>query len=163
MTTMSGIGALRSRRVQLWAGVLAVTGAALAGFPVAAPLVLTLVSFLGRRGRLDFLMPGELAPVALIGGICALASALIARRLRMTAAVGLGLVVVLLLLVGVASVATGLASGATPAEGGPLFLVAGIYALYVLSVIGLFTIGLLVCRTVFAATRDDEAARRDRT
>ena len=135
----------------LAAGMLAVAGTVLAGLPLAAPLALTVPRmFAGRPVLVDYLMPGELFVFAVAGGICLLAAGLLGRRLRLSAGLGLASVAALFVLVGLVADATGLASGATRPEGAPLVLVAGTYVLYILAVIGLFVVGVLLCRRVFA-------------
>lgn len=136
------------------AQVLGIAGTVLAGIPIAAPLVLLLISLLtGRGARLDFLLPGELIVAVVLGGLCLLAAALLSQGLRVIVGTTLGVVVALFALVGVTADATGLASGATQPEGWPLVVVGTVYGLYVLAVIGQFAVGVMLCRRLFAGER----------
>lgn len=138
----------------LWARVLAVSGAVLTGLPLVAPFVLLVASVVtGGRPRLDFLMPGELVGVVLTGGIALVAAAVLGRSVQWPTAICLALIVLLFGLIGVAADATGLASGATRAEGWPLLAVGGAYALYVLAVLAETFVGVLLCRRLFASGR----------
>ena len=49
--------------------ILAIAGTALVWFPILAPVLLAIAAFIGEgRFLLDYLMPAELCPVALLGG-----------------------------------------------------------------------------------------------
>lgn len=123
----------------------------LTGAPLAAPILLMVASLpAGGPLRFDFLMPGELVAFVVAGAGALLAAAILARRLRWAAATGLAAIVALFVLVGVTADTTGLASGAARAEGWPLVLVGGVYALYVLAVIADTVVGVLLCRRLFA-------------
>lgn len=130
---------------------LAVLGVVLTGLPLAAPLLFVVVfAGLGRGLHLDYLMPGELFPLVAVGTAALVGAALIARWRRMIVVVGFGVTVLAFALVVVLAIATGLASGRTAAAGWPLALVAGMYVLYALAVAGMFVLGVLLCRALFA-------------
>ncbi|MDF1479585.1 hypothetical protein PYV02_10875 [Leifsonia sp. H3M29-4] len=133
------------------AKTLAILGTVLVGIPLAAPIVFGIAFLIARGGlHLDVLMPGELFVLVFIGGALLLASSLLARRQRWTTGVLLAAAVLFLAVMAWAAQATGLASGRTAAEGWPLALVTGVYALYVAATIGLFVVGVLLCRALFA-------------
>lgn len=130
---------------------LAILGTVLAGLPLAAPILFALAFLAAGQGlRLDYLMPGELFPLALAGGAALLAASLIARWRRMLVSIAFGATALLFALVDVLAVATGLASGRAPAAGWPLALVAGTYALYAVAVAAMFVLGALLCRALFS-------------
>lgn len=131
--------------------VVAILGTALVGVPLAAPLVLALAFLAFGDGlHLDYLMPGELVIVVAAGGVLLLLAALVSRRHRLLIGSLLAALGVLFGATTIAATATGLASGSTAAEGWPLALVAGLYALYVGTVIALFVAGVVMCRAAFA-------------
>lgn len=126
---------------------LAVVGAALVWFPLLAPVLLSLVVLLSDRVlHFDYLMPAELSPAALLGGILLIGAAFRARsRQRL---IGGSLVLAFGLLVGgqLLAVATGLASGATEPTGWPWLLVLGALAGYVVALAAVAVGGLLLAR-----------------
>jgi hypothetical protein len=134
--------------------ILAVAGSALAWIPILAPLVIS-VLFLVQSGlaRFDYLMPAELFPIALLGGIFLLTAALRMRKRRALIGWSLGLAVVLLFGMQALAVVTGLASGATKPAGWPLALVVASLAGYVMAVVALGIGGILILRDVFGKTK----------
>jgi hypothetical protein len=133
----------------LVARLLAVVGTVLVGFPLAAPVGLAIAFLFAGRFHLDFLLPGELFLVVLAGGAVLLAAALVSRRRRWPIGALLGAVAGLLAATALVANVTGLASGSTEAEGWPLAIVAGTYALYVAAVVALFVAGIVLCRDLF--------------
>lgn len=130
---------------------LAVFGTVLAGLPLAAPILFSLAFLAAGHGvRLDYLMPGELYPLVVLGGGALLSASLIVRWRRVLVGISFGATALLFALVDVLAVVTGLASGRTAATGWPLALVAGTYALYALAVAGTFVLGVLLCRALFS-------------
>lgn len=130
---------------------LAVLGTVLTGLPLAAPILFALAFLAAGRGlHLDYLMPGELFPLVVVGGAALLAASLIVRWRRMVVCIAFGVTALLFALVDVLAVVSGLASGRTAAEGLPLTLVAGTYALYAVAVAGMFVLGVLLCRALFS-------------
>ncbi len=132
------------------ARVLAIGGTVLVGFPLAAPLVLSLVFLIAAWGlQFDYLMPGELAWVVLGGGLLLAVASILARRRRglvlgafAGAAVFFGVTVWV-------SAATGLGSGDVAASGWPVAFVAAAYVLYVTGALALLAAGILLCRDLF--------------
>ncbi|GHF13104.1 hypothetical protein [Pseudolysinimonas yzui] len=131
------------------ARLLAVVGTVLVGLPLVAPVGLAIASLFVGGFHLDFLLPGELFLVVLAGGAALLGAALVSRRRRWPIGALLAAVVVLLAATALFANATGLASGSTEAEGWPLAIVAGTYALYVAAVVTLFVTGIVLCRDLF--------------
>ena len=130
--------------------ILAILGTVLIWFPVLAPFILGVGSLI-RDGmfRFDYLMPAELFPFALLGGILLVWASTRARAYRKL--INWGLVIAVILLFGgqALAVVTGLASGET--EPTPLLITLVlvpilIYAL-LLAVVGVG--GILLVRDVF--------------
>ncbi len=132
------------------ARVLAVLGTTLTGIPIAAPVVLAAVSLLvAQHWRFDYLLPGELVVPAATGGAALLAASLVARRARVAVCCAANAAALFFVLVGVIANATGLATGAAPAEGPALIAVAAVYVGYVLSVVAMFAVGVVLCGSLF--------------
>ncbi|MBI5963440.1 MAG: hypothetical protein HY863_08205 [Chloroflexi bacterium] len=94
--------------------ILAVIGTILIWLPVLAPIILAVGSLiLAGMFRLDYLMPAELFPVALLGGLLLFWASLRAHSHRKL--IGWGLLIAVILLFGGQGLAvvTGLASGET--------------------------------------------------
>jgi hypothetical protein len=129
---------------------LAVLGAVLAWFPIVATIALSIIGSISEGTFLfDFLMPAELFPAALAGGLLLLWAAWRARRyLR---AIGWGLVLMVGLLAGsqVVAMATGMATGETDPAGWPLALAVAGLAGYVAALIGVGVAGVLLVRDLF--------------
>jgi hypothetical protein len=129
---------------------LAVAGTVLVWFPILAPVLFTAGLLIRARiFRFDYLMPAELFPLALFGGVLLVWAALRARARRGLIGGSLGGAVVLL--VGGQAIAsiTGLASGRTEPTGWPWALVLASLALYVLALVGLGVGGVLLLRDLF--------------
>lgn len=139
-----------TRGRQVAARVLAIVGTVLVGLPLVAPLLLAAVLLVAGAGwRLDYLMPGELVAVVAVGGVILVAAAFLTARRRVLVGSLTVAVLVLFALVDVVAVATGLASGATEAEGWPLALVVTTYGLYLAAVVALVAAGALLSRDTF--------------
>lgn len=138
----------------LVARILAVVGVVLTAIPLVAPLVLgAIVSILSGVPRLDYLMPGELFPLAVAGGVLLVVAAFLLRRRRVLAGVIAGAMVLLFVAVGIAAGLTGLASGAHPADGWRLGLVATVYVGYVAAVAALVVCGVCLAVGAFRTPR----------
>ena len=92
---------------------LAIAGTFLAWLPMLALVIIT-GAMLIRRGEFhfDYLIPAELFPVFLGGGLLLLWASIRAKRYRIWIGVGLGAAVLLLVAGQGIAIATGLASGA---------------------------------------------------
>jgi hypothetical protein len=133
------------------ARALAVTGTTLTGLPLAAPLVLAVVT-LATAGvlRVDFLMPGELFALVITGAGLQLAAAFLADQLATLIGTFAATTVVMFGATTWIADATGLSSGAIAPAGWPLALLLTAYGLYVGAVIGLVAAGIALCRVTFA-------------
>jgi hypothetical protein len=138
------------QRRDMFTKVLAVGGAILSWFPILAPILLT-AGFLIAEGafRFDYLMPAELFPAALAGGLLLLWAAIRIRAQRRLIAWGLGLAVVLLMGTQVLAEFTGLASGAGEVATVWWVVVFAALALYSLAVIAVGIGGYLLLRALF--------------
>jgi hypothetical protein len=135
---------------QVFTRILAIAGTALVWFPILVPILLAVVSgFTDRRIRFDYLMPAELFPFALAGGLLLFWAAL---RLRLhQQLIGWGFGVGVLMLVGGQGLAviTGLASGENEPVGWRLILVLGSLVIYMLAMIVVGFGGVCLLRNLF--------------
>ncbi len=130
--------------------VLAIAGTVLVWFPILAPVFFSIERFIrARRFMIDYLMPAELFPAVLLGGLLLLWAAFRLKRQRKLTGGSLAAAIVLPLLGGVIATATGLASGETAMGGWQSALVIAFFALYILAVILLGVAGILLLREVF--------------
>ena len=130
--------------------ILAVAGTILVWVPLLAPVFLS-VMFLIRSGmfRMDYLMPAELFPVALAGGILLVWAAIRARAYQKL--VGWSLAAAVVCLVGGQGLAvvTGLASGDTAPTGWQWALVIASLVIYTLALAAMGIGGILLLRRLF--------------
>jgi hypothetical protein len=132
---------------------LAAIGTVLVGFPILAPLLLMLARVgSGRPMRIDWLIPAELFPLALVGAVLLLVAAFRAGSRKKT--VGLGIVAAVVGLGGgmILTAVSGLASGRTEPEGWLWALVVVPIALYTAAVVELTVAGALLIGDVFRRT-----------
>ena len=131
---------------------LTMAGTTLAWLPVIAMVFIT-VAMLFRNGgfHFDYLIPAELFPVFLGGGLLLLWAAIRAKRYQMWIGVGLGAAVIFLVAGQGIAVATGLASGATRPGGWQSTVVLGAIILYDLAVIAVGVGGIRLIRSVFGS------------
>lgn len=129
---------------------LALTGIILTWFPIAMTVLTSVAGTIrSRHFRLDWLMPAELFPAALLGSGLLLWAAW--RLLYKRAWVGGGLGAMLLLLGGgqALAVVSGLASGETEPVGLAWGLVVASLALYVLALLVIAITGIFITRRAF--------------
>jgi hypothetical protein len=133
---------------------LAIVGTVLVWIPVLAPALFSAALLIqARMFRLDYLMPAELFPVALVGGGLLLWAALRARARRGLIGGSLAGAVILPVAGQALASVTGLASGRTEPTGWPWALVLASLALYVLALVVLGISGVLLLRDLFKAAR----------
>jgi MFS family permease len=130
--------------------ILAVLGTLLVWLPIAAPVFFS-AGFLLRAGfyRIDYLMPAELFPLVLAGGLLLLWAALRVRRWRALIGWSLGSAILLPVLGSIVAKVTGLADGRIEPTGWQWALVLAFLAGYVLAVIALGVGGVLLIRDLF--------------
>jgi hypothetical protein len=137
-------------RNNIFTKALAVAGALLVWYPIAATIMITVMVWIARRVfQIDFLLPAELAPAAFAGGGLLLWSALRARSRR--ALIGGGLALMLGMVVGgqVLAVVSGLASGATEPTDLVWSLLLTSLVVYTLAIVEVGMAGVLLVRDVF--------------
>jgi len=129
---------------------LAILGTIFVWLPIVAPIIFS-VGFALRTGmfRVDYLMPAELFPIAMLGGGMLLWAALRARSRR--GLIGWGLVIAVGMLFGgqALAVITGLASGETEPTPWLMALVLVPIGIYVLALVAVGIGGVLLVRDLF--------------
>ena len=129
---------------------LAILGTIFVWLPIVAPIIFS-VGFALRTGmfRVDYLMPAELFPIAMLGGGMLLWAALRARLRR--GLIGWGLVIAIGMLFGgqALAVITGLASGETEPTPWLMALVLVPLGIYVLALVAVGIGGVLLVRDLF--------------
>lgn len=137
------------------AKVLAIIGVVLLFFPVVA-MLLTSGFRPGPNGEsqfmIDYLMPAELFPSALIGAGLLLWASLRARLRRKQVVWGIVVMLVVPLAGTILTVASGLASGATEAVGPIWWAAVALIIIFTLSMIALGIIGILLVRDLFRSS-----------
>lgn len=138
------------------ARILAPLGTVAVWLPIAAMLATSVPGSL-RAGtfRMDYLMPAELFPLALLGGVLLVFAAVSARSHTRLIGWGFGLAVGALVAGQALAVATGLASGRIQPVGFPWALVVGSLAVYTLALVVLGCAGVLLTRAVFRRQEDE--------
>lgn len=130
--------------------VLAVLGTALVWFPLFAPLALSILALISMgRFLFDYLMPAEMFPLALIGGILLLWTARRAQTRQKFIAWGLVTAIGSLVVMQGLAVITGLASGENEAVGWRMALVMAFLVVFWFALIALGVGGILLLRDVF--------------
>ena len=129
---------------------LAVIGTLLAWLPLFAPVVFSIL-FLLRSGKFhfDYLMPAELSPVVLAGGLALTWAAFRAKSYQKLTAWSLAAAVVCLVGSQLLAVITGLADGTTQPEGLPWAAVMVLLGIYILAVLVIAVVGILLTRKLF--------------
>ena len=134
---------------------LAIVGTVLAWFPLLAPVLISII-FLVQEGifRFDYLMPAELFPFALLGGLLLLWAAIRARARLKLIAWGLGIAVGMLVGGQALAVVTGLASGETEPAGLPWALVLGSLTAFTLALVAVGVGGIMLLMNLFKVKKD---------
>lgn len=134
--------------------ILAIAGTVLVWFPILAPVLLSVVGFIGERiFRFDYLMPAELFLSALVGGGLLIWAALRARLSWKLIGWGLGIAVGLLVGTQALAVVTGLASGETEPTGWLWALVLASIVIFSLALVVTGVGGVLLLRDLFKPSR----------
>jgi hypothetical protein len=130
--------------------ILAILGTVLVWLPILAPILFALGAFISAGlFRFDYLMPAELFPVALTGGLLLLWAAIRARSQRKLIGWGLGAAVALLFGGQGLAVVTGMASGAIEPPGWLMGIVLGMIVTYALALVAVGVGGILLLRQLF--------------
>jgi hypothetical protein len=135
--------------------ILAITGTILIWLPLLAPVLFSAAAYIqGRVFLFDYLMPAELFPLALAGGLLLLWAAIRAHSRRAVIGGGLGAAVGLLVAGQALAVVTGLASGATEPTGWRWALVVGSLIAYILALIAVGVGGILLLKDLYKPKKD---------
>jgi hypothetical protein len=135
--------------------ILAIIGTVLVWFVLLAPVLLTAFAYLrGGVFLFDYLMPAELFPLALGGGLLLLWAMIRARSRRAVIGGGLGASIVLLVGGQALAVATGLASGATEPTGWPWALVICSLIGFILALVTVGVGGILLLMDLYSSKKE---------
>jgi hypothetical protein len=130
--------------------MLATVGAVLVWFPILAPILLLVAGLIGEGVfRFDYLIPAELFPFALMGGLMLLWASVRAKAHLKLIAWGLGAVVVLLGGSQGLAVITGLASGTASTGGWAWALVLAALIGFIIALVAVGVGGVLLLRDVY--------------
>ncbi len=142
------------RKSGIFTKVLAIIGSILVSLPILAPVFFSLLVYVYERiFRFDYLMPAELFPSALMGGILLVWATLRAHRRVKHIALSWGLAVFMLVAGQVIAALTGLASGAIEPVGWRWALVLASLALYALMLVVLAVGGFLLTGDLFKTSK----------
>jgi hypothetical protein len=135
--------------------ILAFIGCGLVWLPILAPFIFAFI-WLFRRGKfmVDFLMPAEVFPVALVGAGLLLWAAWRARSQKKL--IGWSLVSAIVLLGGSQGLAvvTGMASGQTEPSGWLMAIVLGAIILFDLALVAVGLGGILLLRDLLKRSKE---------
>lgn len=130
--------------------MLAITGTILTWIPIVFTMIISIIGTLVRRTFLfDYLMPAELFPIALVGGLLLLWASWQAHFHRKLIGWGLFAMVVFLFGGQAIAIVSGLASGAIPLADWPFALVISSIIFYSLSLIEIGVMGILLVKKIF--------------
>lgn len=135
-------------------GILAAGGSTLVLLPILAPVFFSLVKLTqGGPFMLDYLMPAELFPVAILGGVMLIWAAARARSKRVI--IGWSSAIAIISLIGgqLIAVITGLASGAVKPDGWQWVLVLISLFIYTASLVVIGITGIILTREQFQQNR----------
>lgn len=126
---------------------LAIFGTLIVWIPILLPIILSVASLVsGKSFNFDFLMPTELFPVILSGGILLILTAFLVKSNRIAVSVGFGIAILCLVGSQVAAVMTGLASGENEPTGPAYLIVTAFIGVYNFSIIALGIAGISLIR-----------------
>ncbi len=139
--------------------MLVIAGTVLVWLPLVAPLVFAFIALFSGRGFLfDYLMPAEVFPVALAGGVLLLIAAFRLHSRRGLVGWALALAVFMLFGFQALAMALGLDSGAHQPEGWRFAVVIAGVIIYILALAAVGVGGVLLLRELFkGATTVKEA------
>lgn len=129
---------------------LAIFGTLLVWFPLLAPVILSVIFYAGdHRFRFDYLLPAELFPVGLIGGLALVWAAQRAHAWRRLIDWGLGIAIGALVLSQALAVLTGLASGEMEPAGFWFVILIALLVVFWLAMIATGVGGALLLKKLF--------------
>ena len=135
---------------------LAIFGTLIVWIPILLPIFLSIASLVsGKSINFDFLMPTELFPVILSGGILLILTAILVKSNRTAILVSFGITILSLVGSQVAAVMTGLASGEAEPSSSAYLIVIAIIGIYNFSVIGLGIAGISLVRKISVPLQEE--------
>lgn len=129
--------------------ILAYVGVACIWLPLITPLLFSVIHlFMTGRMMIDYLMPAELLPMVIVGGVLITYIAFRIRSHRLIISLSTAGTVLLFLAISAAAALTGLASGTNEPEGWRLFLVMSLLGGYIIDIIVLGIGAVLLVRSL---------------
>jgi hypothetical protein len=133
---------------------LAIAGTIFVWLPILVPVFLCIVILIVDGEFLfDFIMPAELFPAVIVGGVLLGFASSLARSRQIMIGLCIAVAIFSLIMCVVFAQVSGLASGDNPAEGLRLVIVAIPLVIYILAVIALGIGGVLLMRDLFNPSR----------
>lgn len=129
--------------------ILAISGTVLVWFPILAPLLLAIPGLLEGALHFDYLIPAELFPIALAGGLLLLWAAWRARTQRKLIGWSLATAILMPFLGALIANLTGLATGEIEPTGWQWVLVLASLLGYCLALLAIGVGGFLLLRQLF--------------
>lgn len=134
----------------IFAKILAITGLIFVGFPILLPVVTSISGLFNRlHFNFDYLLPAELFPFVILGGVSLLVAAIMARKKIKLIAWEFGALILTLALLIVVPLATGLSSGAAQPTGFLGFAAGAALVLYWLAATALLVGGIILLIALF--------------
>jgi hypothetical protein len=141
---------LKMEKKETLTKTLAIVGTLLVWFPLLAPVILTVIFYFNRRMlRFDYLIPAELFPIGLLGGIALVWAAHRAGAWQRLIDWGLGITVGSLVFGQALAVLTGLATGEMEPAGFWFVILIASLVVYWLAMIATGVGGVLLLKQVF--------------
>lgn len=138
------------KRTDWFTKSLAIAGTVIVAAPILSPLVFTRWQAIGRpEFNFDWLLPAEMFPIALLGGLLLLAAAVRSHARRRSVAWGLAIAIGVLVGGQVIAIASGMTTSTAEPSGWPLALVNATIALYVVGLVEMAVSGVLLVRDLF--------------
>lgn len=141
---------LSPHATRLLGRILVVAGTVFAATPLVVPMLLAAARSPATGVlQLDWLLPGELFPLVVIGGVALAVGAFVIGRRQVLATIVAGATVLAFAGTDVAARATGVAFGVFPATGWRLAVIVTALGVYLAAVVLLVVVGVVLARDAF--------------
>lgn len=138
------------------AKILGIIGMVLVWFPILATIMTSpIVSNISQKFRVDYLLPAELFPIALLGGILLFVAAWLSKSRKFIFGLLLGLKIFFFLGIVIVAQVTGLASGERASGDWATVLTMGMLGAYILCLFLLCIFSIVQVRDLFRVHQKD--------